>query len=382
MIFDEKIERLGTNSIKWDRYGDPEVLALGTADMDFKAPECVTEALIARAKTGMFAYELKSEAYYQAILGWYKRRYNYELKKEWLVNAPGVWACMRMCIEAYTKPGDGILLSSPYFHPAADMIRISGRKMVTSSLVAKEGKYVFDMNDFEEKLQEVKLFILINPQNPTGRVFTKEELQAIGEACLRHHVLIVSDEVHCNVLYDGAVHTPICQVSEKIAAISVLLTAPSKAFNLQGLTYGIGIIPNPKLRKAFEHTLTGYDFDFATNVFSMAALQSAYNEGEPWLKELTEYLQGNLDFLCMYAEKYMPKVKVFRPEGSYMVWLDFRDLRLSWQELQEKIGKEAKVQLTWGETFGPDGEGFERINIACHRTTLEDALERIRKVLF
>lgn len=382
MIFDRKIERLGTNSIKWDRYGDPDVLALGTADMDFKSPECVTRALVARAQTGMFAYELKSEEYYQSIIGWYKRRYGYDVRKEWILNGPGVWACMRMCIDTYTCPGDGVLLSSPYFHPAADIIRAGGRVMVTSPLIAKDGRYGFDMEDFERKLEKVKLFILINPQNPTGRVFSRDELKQIGDACLRHGVMIVSDEVHCNVLYDGAVHTPIGMVSDEIADRSVLLTAPSKAFNLQGLTYGICIIPNPALREKFEKTMTGYDFDFATNVFSMTALQSAYNEGEPWLNELTAYLQGNLDFLCEFAKSRMPGVKVYRPEGSYMVWMDFRALNLTAEQLQAKIGKEAKVQLTWGETFGPDGEGFERINIACHRSTLEAALERMCGALY
>lgn len=184
------------------------------------------------------------------------------------------------------------------------------------------------------------------------------------------------------MLYDGTVHTPICMVSEEIKDISVLLTAPSKAFNLQGLTHGIGIIPNRKLREQYERTLVGYDFDFATNVFSMTALQSAYNEGEPWLKELTAYLQANLDYLCGFVKSRMPGAEIFRPEGSYMVWMDFRGLNLSSEQLQEKIGKEAKVQLTWGETFGEDGKGFERINIACHRSTLEEALERICEVLY
>lgn len=382
MIFDEKIERRGTNSIKWDRYDDPEVLALGTADMDFKSPECVTRALVARAAQGMFAYELKSEAYYQSIIGWYKRRYNCDLQKEWLVNGPGVWACVRMCVDSYTRPGDGVLLSSPYFHPAADIIRASGRKLAVSTMAIQDGRYVVDMADFEEKLRGVKLFILINPQNPAGRVFSREELERMGEACLRHDVIVVSDEVHCNILYDNAVHTPVCAVSKKIEDRSILLTAPSKAFNLQGLTYGIGVIPNRELRERYERTMTGYDFDFATNVFSMAAVQSAYNEGEAWLRDLTAYLQANLDALCAFVKTRMPGVNVFRPEGSYMVWMDFRALGLSWEQLRKKIENEAKVQLTWGETFGPDGEGFERINIACHRTTLEEALERMRKALY
>lgn len=382
MIFDEKIERRGTNSIKWDRYDDPEVLALGTADMDFKSPECVTRALVARAAQGMFAYELKSEAYYQSIIGWYKRRYNCDLQKEWLVNGPGVWACVRMCVDSYTRPGDGVLLSSPYFHPAADIIRASGRKLAVSTMAIQDGRYVVDMADFEEKLRGVKLFILINPQNPAGRVFSREELERMGEACLRHDVIVVSDEVHCNILYDNAVHTPVCAVSKKIEDRSILLTAPSEAFNLQGLTYGIGVIPNRELRERYERTMTGYDFDFATNVFSMAAVQSAYNEGEAWLRDLTAYLQANLDALCAFVKTRMPGVNVFRPEGSYMVWMDFRALGLSWEQLRKKIENEAKVQLTWGETFGPDGEGFERINIACHRTTLEEALERMRKALY
>ncbi|WP_371362400.1 Cystathionine beta-lyase PatB [Sporomusa rhizae] len=383
MLFDEKINRLNTNSIKWDRYKNPEIIAMGTADMDFKSPGCVTQALIERAKVGMFAYEFKSDSYYQAIINWYKRRYNWDLRKEWIANSPGIWAGMRMCVDTFTKLGDKIIVSSPYYHPVATIIEKSGREMITSSLILNNGKYYMDMMDFESKLayEKTKMFILINPQNPTGRVFTRDELQQIGEICKKHGVMVVSDEVHANITYDGHVHIPFASVSEDLAMQSIVLAAPSKAFNLQGLTYGILIIPNSEYREMYEETMCGYDFDFATNVFSMRALEAAYSQGEPWLNELNAYLQGNLDYLSNYFETYIPQIKVIRPEGAYMVWLDCRGLGMQPAQLQHLFYDKAKVALTGGENFGTDGEGFQRINIACARSLLEEALKRIRHII-
>ncbi|GAA0730480.1 pyridoxal phosphate-dependent aminotransferase [Clostridium malenominatum] len=378
-MFDEKVTRLGTNSIKWDRYNNEDIIAMGTADMDFMSPPSVTEALISRAKVGMFAYELISDSYYNAIIDWYAQMYNWNIKKEWLSSSPGIWAGIRICIDSFTMPGDKIIVHSPTFHPIIDIIEQSGRSLVTNSLVLKDGYYSLDFEDFENKIaNNVKMFILINPQNPSGRVFTNEELIRIGEICNKYKVLVISDEVHGGVVFVGHKHIPYASISEEFAKNSIVITAASKAFNLQGMTHGILIIPNKHLRNIYQTALTGYDFDFATNVFSLAAVEAAYRYGRPWLDELITYLQCNLLYLIEYFEVNIPKIKVIKPEGSYMVWLDCRELKMNEDELETFFMIKAKVALTFGSSFGKDGEGFVRINIACSRNILKEALERIK----
>lgn len=381
-MFDERIFRLGTNSIKWDRYNNEEIIAMGTADMDFISPQCITEALINRAKLGMFAYELKSDSYYNAIIDWYVQRYNWRIKKEWLSNSPGIWAGVRICIDSFTEPGDKIMAHSPTFHPVIDIVKKSRRDLVTNSLVLKDGHYTIDFEDFESKIADnVKIFILVNPHNPSGRVFTSEELTRIGEICNKHKVLVLSDEVHGGVVFKGHKHIPYGSISEEFAMNSIIITAASKSFNLQGLTHGILIIPNKKLLDIYESALIGYDFDFATNIFSLAAVEAAYRHGGPWLDELIIYLQSNLHYLIDYFEVNIPKIKVIKPEGSYMVWLDCRELKMNKDEVENFFMTKAKVALTFGSGFGKDGERFARINIACSRNLLNEALERIKEAV-
>ncbi|MBU5484370.1 aminotransferase class I/II-fold pyridoxal phosphate-dependent enzyme [Clostridium sp. MSJ-11] len=250
--------------------------------------------------------------------------------------------------------------------------------MVTNSLVLKDGHYSIDFEDLESKIaNNVKMFILVNPHNPSGRVFTNEELIRIGEICNKHNVLVLSDEVHGGVVFQNHKHIPYASISEKFAMNSIVITAASKSFNLQGLTHAILIIPNKDLWNIYESTLTGYDFGFATNVFSLAAVEAAYRHGKPWLDELTAYLQNNLQYLIDYFEVNIPKIKVIKPEGSYMVWLDCRELKMNEDELETLFISKARVALTFGSGFGKDGEGFARINIACSRKLLKEALKRI-----
>lgn len=382
--FDKVRNRIGTYSFKWDQYNDPEILALSTADMDFDSPEEVRDALVKRAQEGIYAYEDKSESYYQAIIEWYQRRHGWKIEKEWLTNVSGVWTAMHLCVDAFTEVGDAILVHSPHFSPIPNIVKGCKRRMVTNAMIYNEavGKYEIDFKSMEEVIvsEQVKAFIMINPQNPTGRVFTEEELINIGELCDKYHVPIISDEVHANILYDGHIHYPAAMVSEKMKHLSAVITAPSKAFNLQGLTYAIAVIPDEELRAKFEAERSGYNMEFAANVFSMAALEAAYSKCDAWLADLNKYLLDNLDFLMDYLQKNIPAIKAVRPEGSYMVWLDFRKLGKTPEELRQLL-LDAHIGLTYGENFGPEGEGYERINIACPRSILTLCLERLKKLI-
>lgn len=376
--FDERLDRIHSDSVKWSRYGVDDIIAMGTADMDFKTPEFIRNAIIDRVNQGVLAYGARTDEYFESIVSWYLRRYGWKIQKEWLSNSPGVWVGLRMCIDTFSDPGGEVLINAPYFHPLATIIGKSGRKMTVNPLVLKEGKYALDFEDLEEKLKTAKIYILISPQNPSGRVFTRDELTKIGDLCEKHNVLLISDEVHSNILYDGHKHIPYGATNERNAMNSIVISSVSKGFNLQGLTYAYLIIPNPELREKYEQTLCGYDLDFATNILSMAALKAAFNEGAEWLDSLNEYLQGNLDYMVSFFENECPQIKVIRPEGSYVVWLDCRELNLSPEELQHLFFDKAKVALTYGETFGLEGIGFERINIGCPRKTLIEGLNRIK----
>jgi cystathionine beta-lyase len=381
--FDEVIDRRNTNSKKWDAFEDKEVIVMASADMDFESAPCIRDALIDKAAKSMYGYEGQSKEYFEAIINWNNRVYNYEIEKSWLSNVPGVNMGIRLCIDTFSSPGDAILMDSPYFAPLVVEIEKAKRKLVTYSLRLINGHFEIDFEDFEKKIIEnnVRMYILVNPQNPTGKVYTKEELSRIGEICEKNNVLVLSDEVHCNVLYDNHRHYPYTSVNDVNSKNGIIMTSITKGFNVQGLTYGILIIPNPTLRQMFEETIISYNLNYATNIFSMAAVIAAYNEGSEWLHSANEYLLRNLNYLSEYIEENIPVIKVIRPQASYLVWLDMRELGLSAEELKKLFLEDAKVAFSFGEDFGKDGEGFERLNFACSRELLSEALERIKRAV-
>lgn len=379
--FDEPIPRIGTYSAKWDQYGDPDIIAMSTADMDFKAADCIVDALVAAAKRGIYSYHLKPDSYYRSIIEWYRRRYQWTVEREWITNTPGIWAAFRICLSAYAKPGDRVIVQTPHFFPIRAIVARAGCHLVTNPMILEDGRYRVDLEDFEKKVAETRpsVFFMVNPQNPTGHIFTREELLELTRICQKYHVVVLSDEVHANVLFDGHTHYPAPSISEEALMNTVLINGASKGYNLMDLTYCILIIANPELRRQYAEALTAYNYDFATNLFGVVGLEAAFSEAaDPWVKELNAYLQGNLDYLCHFFEEYVPKIKVIRPEGSYLVWLDCRGLGMTPEELKEFFLKKAKVAPTFGETYGEAGEGFERLNIGCPRKTLEDGLNRIR----
>ncbi|MDH6602917.1 cystathionine beta-lyase [Bacilli bacterium PM5-9] len=379
--FDKIIDRRKYHSIKYKNLDD-EYLMMGTADMDFESATEIKEALIKKAQQGIYGYEFKTKEYYNSIINWYSRHYNWNIKQEWIYNSPGIWTGLRICIDTFTKKSDKILVNGPVFHPIHAIIEKSEREMVVNELVRKDNHYEIDFIDFEKQLQSgIKLFVLINPQNPTGRIFNYDELLKIAKLCLKYNVLIISDEVHGNITFDNNKFIPIASIDEKIAQNTITISSVSKAYNLQGLTYAYLIMPNKKHQEEYNNSLQGYDLDFATNIFSMSALQSAFDFGDEWLNELNKYLQKNLDFLQTFIEKNIPSIKVIRPEGSYLVWLDVSSLNLNADELEKLFIEKGKMYFSFESSFGLNDGNYLRLNFGCSRVILKRALDRIKELI-
>lgn len=381
--FDTIINRKNTNSLKYDfaveRGRDENILPLWVADMDFMVAPEIIEALEKSVKHGIYGYSESKKDYFEAIQKWFLEKHHYSLQEEWLVKTPGVVFAIAQAIRAYTKEGDYVLIQSPVYYPFRETIEVNDRKVAVNSLVLKNGHYEIDFEDFEKQIVEkkIKLFLLCNPHNPVGRVWTKEELTKIGDICVRNHVFVVSDEIHCDFTFPGFAHTVFASIKKEFEQISILCTSPSKSFNLAGLQISNIFIPNKEVRKQFERAVAQAGYS-QVGLPGIVACKAAYTYGEEWLKQLKVYLKENLDFLREYLKKELPQITLIEPEGTYLIWLDFRALGLSKEALHTLIEEKAGLWLDEGDIFGPEGEGFERINIACPRKTLEEALNRIR----
>ena len=382
MDFDKITDRTGTNAIKYDlaeaRNKPKDAISLWVADMDFPTAPCVQKAIAEKAAHGIFGYSRPDSRYYAALKKWFKERHSYEIQDEWVVNTPGVCFALATAIKAFTNEGDGVLVQKPVYYPFFNMIKNLGRKVVNSPLELKNGHYEINFKDFEEKIvsENVKMFILCSPHNPGGRVWKKQELARISEICLEHNVLVVSDEIHSDITFEGHTHTVYGTISQPAAENSIICTAPSKSFNLAGLQFSNIIIPNPKLRVEFLRELdkTGYD---EPSLMGIVAATAAYSEGAEWFEEAKSYIWKNIQFAKNYIEENCPKIKVIVPEGTYLLWLDFSGFGLTDKEINERILNKAKVWLDSGSMFGKEGEKFQRINCATPRAILKEALERI-----
>ena len=392
--FNREINRRGTHSIKWGFmqdeedplrakpteafFGENRILPLWVADMDFASPRPVVEALIERAEHGLYGYTGKTDSYCEAVVNWMRKRHGWEIAPEWICTTPGVVPALNMLVRAFVAPGERVLIQRPVYYPFFGAIENNGAEVVVNPLVYENGRYRMDFGDLEEKARDprVRLAILCSPHNPVGRVWTADELTRFGEICLKNDVLIVSDEIHGDLIYRGNKFVPLARLGEAFAQNAITCTAPSKTFNLAGLHTSNIIISNPELRGRFEKTLQSNGL-FGINAFGVVAVEAAYNHGEEWLAQALDYLEGNLAYLEDYVSGRIPQVTVIRPEGTYLVWIDCRRLGLDKDGLKRLMLKEARVYLDEGFLFGPEGEGFERINIACPRSILVEALERI-----
>lgn len=384
--FDTVPNRRGTNCFKYDfarEMGMPEdVLPLWVADMDFPTAPAVLERLHALAEHGIFGYTGVKDAYFSAVHNWYAQRFGWETQRSWLVTTPGVVFAIAIAIRAFTQKGDAILIQQPVYYPFADKVTENDRQLVVNPLILKNGRYEMDFADMERKIADnrVKMLLLCSPHNPVGRVWTKEELLRVGEICQKHGVLVVSDEIHADFTYAGHTHRVFASVKSEFADFTITCTAPSKTFNLAGLQNSNIFIPNRQLRHAYKKELSACGCG-GTNCMGMAACQAAYEAGADWLEQLKQYLAGNLAYVRQFLREKLPDIALIEPEGTYLVWMDLRKLGLTEQQQRQLIVQDAKLWLDTGTLFGQGGEGFERINIACPRATIEQAMQRLERAV-
>jgi cystathionine beta-lyase len=386
MNFDELIDRRDTDSLKYDfaaRSGVPEgLLPLWVADMDFRAPDCVLNALTDRCRHGIFGYSESREPYLAAVKKWFLEGFGWDFEPEWLVKTPGVVFAIAMAIRALSKPGDGVLIQQPVYYCFQEAILDNGRRLVVSELVNVNGRYIVDFEDFEAKIVQnnVKLFILCSPHNPVGRVWTAEELRRMGDICYKHGVVVVSDEIHADFVYGGHRHIVFTSLKKEFEEIAIVCTAPTKTFNLAGLQVSNIFIPNRELRHAVRHEIAGAGFG-QLGIMGLIACRAAYEGGRPWLEALKVYLTENIDYVRDFLRERLPQIRLVEPEGTYLLWLDLRELGLDDSALKRLIIDRAGLWLDGGTMFGPSGAGYQRINIACPRSILTQAMEQLERAV-
>lgn len=383
--FDRIIERHNTGSAKWDCveavFGTKDVLPMWVADMDFPVAAPITAALRKRTEHDIYGYSQASPSVIEAVVNRMKRKYDWKVDPEWVVFTPGVVPALNAAVKAFTRPGDEVILQGPVYHPFWSAITANGCRVANNELKLTGGRYEIDFKDLESKScsPKVKLMLLCHPHNPVGRVWSREELSRMGEIVLKNNAVMVSDEIHCELLFRGFRHVPFAAVSAEFEQNCLVCMAPSKTFNLAGLGASTIIIPNKKLRDRF--CAAKYGFMPGPNIFGLVALEAAYRYGDEWLEQVLEYLEGNLEFLMKYFVEKIPDIKVIKPEGTYLVWLDCRKLGMDAASLKSFLIETAKVGLEDGTIFGAGGAGFQRMNIACPRTTLKEALKNIEQAV-
>ena len=391
--FDLKCDRSNTNCVKWDAvkdmFGSDDVIPMWVADMDFPAAKPIVAAMKKRAAHEFYGYTKPGPELIEAIINRMQRKFNWQIRPEWIVFVPGVIPALSAAVRAFSRPGDEIVLQEPVYFPFFSVVTQSGCKIVNNALKFDGKRYTMDLPDLESKFRpaagsrltrtRAKAVIFCNPQNPIGRLWTKTETTRMGEIVIRNGGIVISDEIHCEILYKGYRHTPFAAISEEFAQNSVVCMAPSKTFNLAGLHASCIIVPNQKLRNSFSDQLAA--IVPGPNVFGLIAMEVAFREGDDWLAQMLDYLDGNLKITMEFFAKRIPKIKVIKPQGTYLLWLDCRSLGMDNQALSTFMREQARVGFDDGFLFGAAGSGFERMNIACPRSILLEALSRIENAV-
>jgi cysteine-S-conjugate beta-lyase len=383
--FDEPTGREGTDCIKYDRreetFGVKNIIPMWVADMDFKTPDFVVQSLQKRLGHEIFGYSYRSAEYFQSIIDWTKSRHNWTIEKDWISFSPGIVPALNFCTLAFTMTGDNIIVQPPVYFPFFSAVESHGRNLKYNRLIEVEGKWSMDFNSLINGIDsKTRMIIISNPHNPVGRVWTPEELGSLADICLKNNILMISDEIHCDLVLPGFTHTPLASLSEKIAENTVTLIAPSKTFNLAGLSTSSVIISNPVLRKSFNRVVDNLHVG-SGNIFGNIASAAAYTNGHKWLGELLDYIDHNIEFVKDYCSKMIPEIIPVQPEATYMIWLDCRKFGMTGKELQSFFVNKAGIGMNEGSTFGPGGEGFMRMNVGTTHQTVMKALEQIEKAV-
>ena len=385
--FNERIDRSENHSAKWAememKFGRSDLIPMWVADMDIKAAPEIVESMKKKVEQEIFGYVYRPDSYYKTATEWLKKRFGYEISPSSLIHSPGVVPSMSILVKMLTKNSDKILIQTPVYPPFASAVKDNGRELVENPLVKDEkGYYTIDFEDLEKKLSldEVKLFILCNPHNPVGRVWKKEELLKMGELCKKYNVRILADEIWRDLIMPGYKHTPMASLSKDIEDITITLFSPTKSFNLAGLQASFATFPRVEERKEFDNILGQMDVK-RNNPFSLVAFETAYEKCEDWLEELILHIDGNMQYVVDFIAEKLPEIKVVKPEGTYLMWLDFNGTKIPQDKIQEFLINEAKVAMNDGGSFGSNGKGFARMNMACPRYMVEEAMERIEKAL-
>lgn len=379
--FDEVIERNNTNCLKYDasvsRFGTTDIMPLWVADMDFRVCPEITERFSQIIKHGIYGYNLHSERYFNAIKKWFSDRHGMNVNKHEICFTPGVVPAISYIVQVLTEKGDGVMVQSPVYYPFFSIVEQNGRKLLINQLIEDNNKYFIDFDDFEIQARQSKLFILCSPHNPVGRVWRKDELKKITDICLKHNVIIVSDEIHNDLVFNEQRHTSTATISDDVKNITITCHAASKTFNLAGLSTAYIIVHNSAILEKFKTFYSTLHAD-ALNTFGLEAMTTAYEKGLEWHNQSMQYIWNNYLFLKEFLSIHLPEIKVTPLEATYLVWLDFRKYKLTDIELKKIIIEKAKLGLNDGPSFGPGGSGFQRVNIACPRSVLKKALERLR----
>ena len=382
--FDEVVCRKHTDALKVEalapRWGRTDLLPMWVADMDFKTPPFIVEVMKKRMECEIFGYTAKPESWYKAIISWQARRHQWTITKEMISFVPGVVPALAMAVQAFTERGEKVMIQQPVYNPFAQVIRNNHRELVNCPLELKDGQYHINFEVFEEKIKGCKLFLFCHPHNPGGRVWTREELQTVAAICAQNNVIVVADEIHADLTLPPYQHIPFATVSEEAAQNSVVFASPSKAFNMAGLATSYAVIANPTLRRRFESYVEGNELA-AGNVFAFNTVVAAYNKGEEWLQQMLNYVQGNVDEVIHYIEKYIPQLKVIVPQASYLVFIDFSALQLSQKEIVALCTDKAHLALNDGAIYGEEGKGYMRINLACPRSVVKQALIQLKEAV-
>lgn len=387
--FDDPIDRLGSHSVKYDlreaRFGRADVTPLWVADMDFAAPPCVLEALAERAAHPIYGYTLADEGVYQSMIDWQWRRHGWRIEREWIVLLPGVVPGLSLSVQALSAPGERVVIQPPVYYPFKQVIEANGRHVLSNPLAWHEGNHLMHLDTLADALTEpntpdTRLMLLCSPHNPGGRVWSRMELEALGELCLRHGITVISDEIHADLVFPGHRHQPIASLAPEIAAQTVTLNSPGKTFNTPGLNTAYAIIPNPSIRRRYQHAVQALHLD-PLNLFGLTAMKAAYNHGEPWLNELQKTLHDNLDQARASLARHLPDIHAPMPEAGYLLWMDCRELAVKRGFDDEALNRffiDAGLGLSPGVQFGEEGRGFMRMNIALPREALLKALGRLK----